>query len=180
MIAVEVVRNGHLSKEEEVEVYDTVQRQVQHMVRLIDEAEHQLTVNLPDEPFEIDGDAVRLSQIVANLLNNAAKYTPDGGRIDLTVSALDDQVEIRVKDNGIGIPPELIPDVFGMFQQIDQHLDLSKGGLGIGLTLVKRLVEMHQGQIEVESAGEGKGREFIVRLPLAGKRKPPIETTTSP
>lgn len=210
MSAVEVVRNGHLSKEEEVEVYDIVQRQVQHMVRLIDdlldisrisrdkiqlrlekvaigdvvrnavetsapliaEAGHELTVDLPGEPIEIDGDAVRLSQIVANLLNNAAKYTPDGGRIDLTVVPLDEMVEIRVKDNGIGIPPELITDVFGMFHQIDQHLDLSKGGLGIGLTLVKRLVEMHNGQIAVESDGEGKGSEFIVRLPLSGKCKP--------
>lgn len=203
--AVEVVRCGQLSKEEEVEVHEIVKRQVQHMVRLIDDlldisrisrdkiqlrretiaiaevirnavetsapliqdANHELIVRVPPAPLEINGDAVRISQIVANLLNNAAKYTPNGGRIELSVASEADWAVIRVKDNGIGIPPELLTEIFGMFHQVDQHLELSKGGLGIGLTLVKRLVEMHDGEIEVRSDGEGEGSEFVVRLPIA-------------
>ena len=128
---------------------------------------HELSIDLPDDPLLVRGDGVRLAQVVANLLNNAAKYTEAGGHI--TVSAQRDgaQAIIKVIDNGIGIPANMLDRVFEMFTQVASPGDRSQGGLGIGLTLVKRLIEMHDGQIEARSEGPGRGSEFIIRLPLA-------------
>jgi PAS domain S-box-containing protein len=126
---------------------------------------HKLTVSLPERQVRVEADAARLAQVLANLLNNAAKYTKDGGRIDLIAERVNEEAVLRVRDNGIGIAPEMLPQVFEMFAQAECATDRSQGGLGIGLTLVRRLVEMHGGKIEAYSAGLGKGSEFLVRLP---------------
>src|SRR6185436_8649128 len=110
-------------------------------------------IELPDHAVAVDGDAVRLAQILGNLLSNAAKYTHDGGRIQLRVSCDESQVQVRVKDDGVGIPAEILPKLFELFQQFERTLDRSQGGLGIGLALVRRLVELHGGNISVQSAG---------------------------
>jgi signal transduction histidine kinase/CheY-like chemotaxis protein len=133
---------------------------------LIERAGHELTVTLPPEPLFVEGDLARLSQVFANLLTNAAKYTDRGGRIQLAAERQRSEALVRVKDNGIGIPPEHLPGVFNMFSQVAPALERSQGGLGIGLALVKSLVEMHQGRVMAQSDGPGRGSEFIVRLPL--------------
>ena len=130
----------------------------------IDAARHRLEIRLPPAPLHVEGDFVRLSQVVANLLNNAAKYTDPGGRIALSVQRAGAEAEIRVQDNGVGLAPELLPRVFDMFAQADRAR--AAGGLGIGLALAKMLVELHGGRIEARSAGPGRGSEFAVRLPL--------------
>jgi CheY-like chemotaxis protein len=111
------------------------------------------------------GDFARLSQVVSNLLNNAAKYTQEGGQIELTLRVLQGQAEVSVRDNGMGIEPALLPNVFELFEQGQRSLDRSQGGLGVGLTLVQRLVQLHHGSVEARSAGPGRGAEFVVRLP---------------
>ena len=137
---------------------------------LIESHRHKLTVSLPDRPVRVEADAARLAQVLSNLLNNAAKYTEDGGCIDLIVERTPKEAVLRVRDNGVGIAPEARPQVFDMFMQVESSTDRSQGGLGIGLTLVRRLVEMHGGKIEVSSAGLGKGSEFLVRLPALAER----------
>jgi PAS domain S-box-containing protein len=132
---------------------------------LLSERRQELTVRLPPEPVRLDADPVRLAQIVSNLLNNAHKYTPDGGHISLHAGRDGSEVEIRVRDDGIGIPSELLNQVFDLFTQGDRSLARSKGGLGIGLTLVRSLVQMHGGTVRATSDGTDKGSEFIVRLP---------------
>jgi PAS domain S-box-containing protein len=134
---------------------------------LIEEARHQLAISIPAEPLTLVADSVRLGQVVANLLNNAAKYTPEGGQIWLHVRREPGEVVISVRDTGIGIAAEMMPRVFDMFAQVQPNAARTQGGLGIGLTLVKRLTEMHGGSVDVKSEGPGKGSEFIVRLPLA-------------
>jgi CheY-like chemotaxis protein len=137
---------------------------------------HTLTVALPDEPIALHADATRLVQVVGNLLNNACKYTQPGGRIEL-VARRDDggRVCLTVRDNGIGIAADDLPRVFGIFEQVHADGQLSQGGLGIGLSLVKRLVEMHGGSVEAHSDGPGKGSEFVVRLPLFADRADAVE-----
>jgi PAS domain S-box-containing protein len=135
----------------------------------IDAYRHQLSVVLPDEPVVLEVDPPRLAQVLSNLLNNAAKYTDEGGRISLAAEKLDREVLIRVRDSGIGIAPEMLPKVFELFTQADQTLSRSRGGLGIGLTLVRSLVEMHDGHVTAHSTGLGQGSEFLVRLPLASQ-----------
>src|SRR5262249_22807070 len=127
----------------------------------------QLFLGLPTEELPLDGDGTRLSQVFANLLNNAAKYTEPGGCIWLTAVRRDGEVQVTVRDTGVGIPSAALPYVFEMFMQVDRSLERSQGGLGIGLTLVKLLVELHGGVIEASSEGVGKGSAFTVRLPLA-------------
>jgi signal transduction histidine kinase len=143
----------------------------------IDAARHTLAVDIPSEPLWIDADVTRLSQVVGNLLNNAAKYTPDGGRIGLSAWVEGDFAAIAVSDNGIGIPAEKQLEVFQLFAQVENHLDRAKGGLGIGLALVRQLVGLHGGTVEASSAGIGKGSTFTVRLPLAARPAPPVEVT---
>jgi signal transduction histidine kinase/ActR/RegA family two-component response regulator len=131
----------------------------------IDAARHVLKVSIPPEPLVIDADPVRMAQVFTNLLNNAAKYTEPGGDISITVEAEEHEMAIKVRDSGTGIPEEMISLVFDLFVQVDQPADRVQGGLGIGLTLVKRLVEMHGGRVQASSDGEGKGSEFLVCLP---------------
>jgi PAS domain S-box-containing protein len=128
---------------------------------------HQIAVSLPEHPVVIDVDPIRMSQVLSNLLVNAAKYSDQPGRIDLGGELHGDLVEIRVRDQGIGIAPELLPRVFELFTQADRSLDRSRGGLGVGLTLARRLVELHGGVLTASSEGVGRGSEFSIRLPLA-------------
>ena len=140
---------------------------------LIEASGHALTITLPPEPVFLDGDPIRLAQVFSNLLNNAAKYMDRGGHIWLTGVKDGGDIVVTVRDSGIGIPPEALPTIFDMFAQVDRSLEKSQGGLGIGLTLVKRLVEMHGGSVDARSAGVGKGSEFIARLPIVMSRKSP-------
>ena len=133
---------------------------------LIDARQHKLTIDLPDGVL-LNVDVVRMVQVFANLLNNAAKYTPNGGEIRLAAVKEGDNVVVRVRDNGVGIPPAMLSRVFDLFMQIDHSLRRSQGGLGIGLSLVRRLVEMHDGTVEAHSQGPGKGSEFVISLPVA-------------
>jgi PAS domain S-box-containing protein len=133
---------------------------------LVEACRHELVVNLPREPISLDADPARLAQVLGNLLNNACKYTEPGGRISLTAERQGGEVVISVKDNGIGIPPEMIPRIFEMFTQLDQSLERAEGGLGIGLAVAKQLVELHGGSIEASSRGSSLGSEFVVRLPM--------------
>jgi CheY-like chemotaxis protein len=131
---------------------------------LLTARKHDFTISMPPEDLKVKGDPDRLAQVLANLLNNAAKYTREGGRITLSVEREGKEVVFRVRDNGIGIPREMLTKVFELFTQVNSSLDRSQGGLGIGLTLVHRLVEMHQGTVEALSEGPGRGSEFVVRL----------------
>lgn len=152
-------------KREVIELAAVVQDAVEASRPLIEQCGHQLEVTLPRELVALEADAVRLSQVVCNLLNNAAKYTPAGGHIRLVAATTRDEVSISVRDDGIGIPAELMPRVFDMFAQVGQAQTHQRDGLGIGLSLVKRLVELHGGRIEARSAGTGLGSEFTVHLP---------------
>jgi signal transduction histidine kinase/ActR/RegA family two-component response regulator len=150
---------------------------------LIDSGGHQLSISLPPDPFIITGDQVRLIQAVANLLNNAAKYTDAGGQIWLTVGRDHDRVTISVRDSGIGIPKDMLPRVFDMFTQVESHAGRSHGGLGIGLTLVKSLIELHGGTVTAHSEGLDRGSEFVIKLPVQvehtnnGKTRPVDQTS---
>jgi PAS domain S-box-containing protein len=154
-------------RSDQLELAAVIQSALETSRPLIDAAKQELIVTMPSEPLYVIGDQTRLAQVVSNLLNNSAKYTPDGGQILLTVVRNVEQAEIHVRDNGMGIPAEMLPKIFEMFTQVDRTLQRSQGGLGIGLTLVNRLVKMHSGTIEAQSKGSGQGSEFIVRLPLA-------------
>ena len=153
-----------------IELADVVQRAVETARPLVDAQRHRLVVNLPAEPVVLDADPIRLAQVLGNLLNNAAKYTKPGGWIELRAVHDGDEVELRVRDNGLGMSPEMLARVFDLFVQERHSLDRAQGGLGIGLTLVRRLVELHGGHVEAHSPGLGQGSEFVVRLPLAGTR----------
>jgi signal transduction histidine kinase len=149
-----------------LDVATLINRAVETIEPLVLEREHQLTLLVPPEPMRVDGDPTRLTQALANVLGNAAKYTERGGRIDLICTWQGADVEIRVRDNGIGIPAELLPRIFDLFTQLDRRSDHTLGGLGIGLALVRRLLEMHGGSISALSEGAGTGSEFVIRLPL--------------
>jgi CheY-like chemotaxis protein len=133
---------------------------------LLDSRQQVLEVSPAQEPIWVQGDPVRLTQVVVNLVDNAAKFTPDGGRISLAAKRFGDECELTVADNGIGIACESLPDIFTLFTQGERSLDRRQGGLGIGLALVKNLVELHGGSIRAFSRGVGNGSEFIIRLPL--------------
>ena len=143
---------------------------------LMDARDQRLTVSMPGERVRIEADVARLSQAIANLLNNAAKYTPERGRIELRAEVCGRELVIRVKDDGIGIAPEDLGRIFDLFQQAKRSLDRSQGGLGIGLTIVKSLAEMHGGSAEAESRGIGQGSEFVLRLPVVHNRPAPAPT----
>jgi PAS domain S-box-containing protein len=151
---------------ETVELATLVTRALETTQPLIQERDRELILDIPSEPLRINGDATRLTQALGNVLGNAAKYTDRGGRIELRCCREAADVEIRVRDNGIGIPAELLPRIFDLFTQLDRRSDPSPSGLGIGLALVRRLVEMHGGSIMAQSAGAGSGSEFVIRLPL--------------
>jgi signal transduction histidine kinase/FixJ family two-component response regulator len=154
-------------KKERIALADVVQHAVETSRPLIEQEGHELTVEIPSTPIFVEADLTRLAQVFSNLLNNAAKYTEPGGRIRLSVRKRGGELQVSVRDNGIGIPAQMLPRVFDMFTQINRSLERSQGGLGIGLSIVKSLVEMHGGSIEAKSGGHGLGSEFIVRLPAA-------------
>ncbi len=164
-------------RRDQVEVATFIARALETSAPLIAERRHELVVDIPVEQLHVEGDLTRLTQIVGNLLNNAAKYTDFGGKIVLTARARDDYVEVRVRDNGIGISADKQPGIFAMFGQVDRTLNRSQGGLGIGLALVRKLVELHGGAISVESAGLNQGSEFSVRLPLLERMAQPLAGT---
>ncbi|HJY75103.1 MAG TPA: ATP-binding protein, partial [Burkholderiales bacterium] len=146
----------------------------------IDAKGHALSVSYPEAPLYVEGDAVRLAQVVANLLNNAAKFTPAKGRIELSARAEQGTVWLRIVDNGIGIAREHLDEVFDMFVQVDERHVAASGGLGLGLTLARAIVRRHGGEIEARSPGRGKGAEFVVRLPLVSAPQPVEEKPTEP
>lgn len=153
-------------RKERVELAGVVQQAVETSRPLIEQAGHALTVALPSVSLYVDADVTRLAQVFSNLLNNAAKYTDRGGRIELTVRRAGGEAVVSVADDGVGIPAHMLPRVFEMFTQVDRNLERAQGGLGIGLSIVKRLVEMHGGSVEARSGGQGMGSEFVVRLPV--------------
>jgi PAS domain S-box-containing protein len=173
LLDVSRITRGRLElRKERVELADVVRSAVDTSRPLIEAARHELAVELPPEPVYLDADPIRLAQVLANLLNNAARYTDAGGRIWVTVRQEGDEVEIAVRDTGVGIPADALPRIFDMFAQVDESLERSQSGLGIGLTLVKRLVEMHGGTVTARSDGSGRGAEVTVRLQRARSAAP--------
>ena len=162
-----ITRGLIVLRNEETDLMTVLLSAVETSKPLITAADHQLAIALPHERIGLYGDSVRLAQVFANLLNNAARYTDRQGQIGLSARREGNQVIVSVRDNGIGIAAPMLPDVFEMFMQVDRSAVRSQGGLGIGLTLVKRLVEMHGGTVSAQSAGPGQGSEFTVRLPIA-------------
>lgn len=153
-------------RKERVELAAVVRAAVDTSRPLIEASDHELSLTVPARPIVLDADPTRLAQVFSNLLNNAAKYTEPGGDIALVAERQGSDVVVTVRDNGVGIPPEMLPHVFEMFTQVDRSLERSQGGLGIGLSLVKGMVEMHGGSVEARSGGQGEGSEFVVRLPI--------------
>jgi signal transduction histidine kinase len=206
--AVQLLRLDALSQKQRGRARDVIERQVEHLVSLIDDLldvsritrgmvtlhrspmlvsaivaravetakpaidahRHDLSVEVPAEPMVIDADPTRMVQVIANVLNNATKFTDPGGRIRLRVARDHDEVAIRISDSGIGIPPALLPTIFELFTQVNAKSERSQTGLGIGLALVRRLTEMHGGTVTVASDGPGRGSEFTIRLPVRDAR----------
>jgi len=153
-------------KSEQLDLCTLVKRAVETQLPAIRARGHEVLVNVPGEPLAASGDAVRLAQVLGNLINNAAKYTPDGGRIEVSLTGGEGRAKVSVRDNGIGIEAGYLEHVFELFGQVRNPRPHSHDGLGIGLALVQRLVEMHEGRVEVRSDGPGKGSEFLIHLPL--------------
>lgn len=166
-------------RKEQVEIADLCRRSIEIAKPTIKAHHHELITSVPLEPVWLDADPVRLIQVIGNLLNNSSKYMSPGGKIELQVERDVDEARIRVKDYGIGIEPELLPKVFDLFTQSSRSLDRAQGGLGIGLTLVQRLVEMHGGTVSAQSDGIGHGSTFMIRLPISASvgtsSRPPID-----
>jgi signal transduction histidine kinase len=213
--AVQLLRQRELGEVQGMRAREVIERQVQHLVRLIDDLldvsritrgmitlqrervlidsvvaravetarpvidarQHELTLEFPDELLTVDGDQTRLVQIIGNILHNAAKFMESGGRIVLTVSREGSFAVISVKDRGMGIPGDLMPKIFDLFSQVHQKAESPHGGLGIGLALVQRLVEMHGGTVTASSGGQGQGTEMVIRLPLVGVHATPMTGT---
>jgi CheY-like chemotaxis protein len=153
-------------RKQPVEIRGIAKQAVEALQYVVNQRSHELVVQLPGEPLYLDADPIRILQIIENLINNACKYTDPGGRIVLAIERQDRDIVLSVADSGIGIEPELLPRVFDLFTQSPQSLDRSQGGLGIGLTLVKTLTQMHGGSVTASSDGKGKGSTFVVRLPI--------------
>jgi signal transduction histidine kinase len=181
LLDVSRVSQGKITlRKETIAAADVINAAVEVSRPAIDAAGHTLAIDIPSDPLWLDADFTRLSQVVGNLLNNAAKYTPDGGRIRISARAEGYFAVIRVSDNGIGIPAEKQAEVFQLFAQVENHLDRAKGGLGIGLALVKQLVVMHGGTVDAESAGAGKGSVFSIRMPLGARSEHSAEPKAIP
>ncbi len=159
-------------RHEHISLQDVVRAAVEVSQPLIDAAQHRLILDVPPDVLWLDADLTRLAQVVSNLLNNAAKYTPQNGHITLTIRPDGNNVLIAVTDTGLGIRDDMLAKVFDLFTQIDRNMERAQGGLGIGLALVKRLVEMHGGKITAASPGLGQGSTFTVRLPLSPQQTP--------
>lgn len=157
-------------RRETVELSDSVTAAVDSVRSAVEAAKHELVVELPDEAVALEADPVRLAQIFTNVLTNAVKYTDPGGHIRIAVTLEEDRVAVTVRDDGRGIPREMLPRVFDLFMQVEHDASRTQGGLGIGLTLVHRLVELHGGSVSVFSDGPGRGSEFTIRLPLLDRR----------
>jgi signal transduction histidine kinase/CheY-like chemotaxis protein len=167
-------------RREPVELAAVIRGAVETSRPLIDAAGHQLAISICPEAMTLEADPVRLTQVIANLLNNAAKYTEHGGQIWLMARREGDEAVISVRDTGLGIAADMLPQVFDMFAQVGGTLNRAQGGLGIGLTLVKNLVHLHGGRVEAHSEGVGKGSEFLIRLPVACVQQcPPIPASTA-
>jgi PAS domain S-box-containing protein len=162
-------------QKEPVELATIIARAVETSRPLIDPRGHRLTLALPPERLRVEADATRLTQVIGNLLTNAAKYTDDGGEIALTTNREGSEIVVCVRDTGMGMAPDLLPHVFDLFTQGDRSLARSEGGLGIGLTLVRRLVELHGGMVEAHSDGPGRGSEVLIRLPVLGEELQPVD-----
>jgi len=181
-----ISRGAFELRKERLEVRAIVRNALETSAPLLASAEHELTLSLPEEPLWVVGDSVRLSQILANILNNAARYTEPGGRITLDARICDGMVEISIRDNGIGLAPDAVARIFEMFNREHGSSTLGQGGLGVGLALARRLAEMHDGTIEAQSDGLGNGSTFTVRLPSAPPQvlksavRPPIATDRIP
>jgi len=160
-----IARGKSKLRRQAVDVAALIRDAVEAVQPLISTMSHRFSVEVPDQPVFVNGDAARLTQVFSNILNNAAKYTPRDGAVRVLVERDGDRAVIRVRDNGLGIPPQLLGAIFEAFRQVDSTLDRSQGGLGIGLTLARQFVELHGGTIEAHSAGVGQGSEFVVRLP---------------
>lgn len=154
-----------------VDVRDVVRRSVEMVSPLLEQRNHRVRIDLADEPLWVDGDADRLGQVLSNLLTNAAKYTEPGGSVEIHAAKRDNMVTVTVRDDGVGIEPELLPQLFDLFAQGRQRLDRSRGGLGLGLTIVRQIVELHGGRVGIASEGRGRGTEVKVRLPIATLRR---------
>lgn len=154
-------------RKERITLAEVINSAVETVKPAIERNQHTLSVQLPEQSLWLNVDLTRLSQVFANLLNNAAKYTPPGGYVLLRAEKQENSVIVRVSDTGVGIPSAMLSRIFDLFAQVDNSIERTRGGLGIGLTLVKNLVEMHEGTVEANSKGTGQGSEFIVRLPLA-------------
>jgi len=159
----------------EIELSSVISQAVEASRPLADSSGHEMHVSLSAEPIWLLADSARLAQVFGNLLNNSCKYTPPGGRIWIHAERQGGEAIVTVSDNGTGIPPDKIDSIFDMFTQVDRSLERSQGGLGIGLTLVKRLVEMHGGSVAAKSAGQGQGSEFVVRLPILAERSEAVQ-----
>ena len=169
------IARGELSlRKEEVDLAAVLHRAREMSQPGIDAGRHALSLYLPSRPLLVHGDPARLAQVFANLLNNAARYTPAGGSIDVVAGREGGEAAVRVRDSGYGIPRDMLAKIFEMFTQIDDGKS-SQSGLGIGLTIVKRLVELHGGRIEAKSDGPGRGSEFVVRLPAPARTMRPAE-----
>lgn len=172
------INEGRIELQREpIEVNSIIQSALEVARPLIDQRDQSLDVYLTDEPVTVFADETRLTQVVANLLNNAAKYTQEGGHIEVGAGVEHGRVFIEVVDNGKGIGADLLPHIFDMFRQAEVSLDRSTGGLGLGLTLVKQLVEMHDGDVAVDSKGLGRGSRFVVRLPVSERASAPLDKT---
>ncbi|WP_031431741.1 hybrid sensor histidine kinase/response regulator [Methylomicrobium agile] len=182
LLDVSRIARGKISlKKERLDLVEVIKAVLETARGFILPKRQSLDVRLPEQPIRVEGDPVRLSQVLLNLLDNASKYSPEKGRIEVNVQLLGAEVEIRVQDNGTGISPELLPTIFDLFQQGTRTLDRSQGGLGIGLTLVKQLVELHGGQVTASSPGAGLGSIFSIRLPtLAGTVPLSVSETPKP
>ena len=171
------IASGKIKIEKEPLAFTAILEQAREQVRpWLDR--HRFVATLPEEPLWLEGDPARLTQVLSNLLHNAAKFTAHGGAITLSAERAASEVVIKIIDNGIGIPGELLEDIFVPFRQVDTSIERSQGGLGIGLALVKTLVEMHGGTVHAASGGPGRGSEFVVRLP-ALTELPELPTPTA-
>jgi PAS domain S-box-containing protein len=162
-----ITRNKLELRKERVSLATVIATAIETSRPLLERAGHTFSTTMPPTPVYLDADPVRLAQVFSNLLNNAAKYTEPGGAITLTAGSAGGEAVVRVRDTGLGIPADALPRVFDMFSQVDRNMERAQGGLGIGLTLVRRLTELHGGEVSVASDGPGRGSEFTVRIPLA-------------